>query len=101
MLYLRCHQIIYLEVIMCVNRARLPSPWNLTRMTVYVYRTVLDSINGVSSTRHTSLAAVTLREGEVRQFQFVEDDTLMVLWSDASMCHPQFYVHDVLPLTFK
>lgn len=56
-------------------------------MTVYIYRAVLDSINGVSSTRHTSIAALALPEGEIRQLQFVEDNTLMVLWSDASTCH--------------
>lgn len=70
-------------------------------MTVYVYRTVLDSVNGVSSTRHTSLAALTFQEGEIRQLQFVEDDTLTVLWSDASTCNT--LVHrgddDVLILT--
>lgn len=69
-------------------------------MTVYVYRTVLDSVNGVSSTRYTSLAALSFQEGEIRQLQFVEDDTLMVLWSDASTCNT--LVHrgdDVLILT--
>lgn len=53
-------------------------------ITVYIYRTVLDSINGVSSTRATSIAAFTLQEGEIRQLQFIEDDTLMILWSDSS-----------------
>lgn len=46
---------------------------------------VLDSVNGVSSTRSTSIAALDLQEGEVRQLQFVEDDTLMILWSHPSM----------------
>lgn len=54
-------------------------------LAVYIYRTVLDSINGVSSTRATSVASITLEEGEIRQLQFVEDDTLMVLWTDGSM----------------
>lgn len=65
-------------------------------MSVYIYRTVLDSINGVSSTRHTSLAAVSLPEGEIRQLQFVEDDTLMVLWSNASMYRPQSIIRTLL-----
>ena len=52
---------------------------------VYIYRTVLDSVNGVSSTRATSIASITLKEGEIRQLQFVQDDTLMVLWTDGSM----------------
>ncbi|OJJ87767.1 putative anaphase-promoting complex component Cut20/Apc4 [Aspergillus glaucus CBS 516.65] len=47
----------------------------------YIYRVVLDSVNGVSSTRSTSIAAFDLQEGEIRQLQFVEDDTLMILWS--------------------
>lgn len=46
---------------------------------------VLDSVNGVSSTRSTSIAALDLQEGEIRQLQFVEDDTLMILWSHPSM----------------
>jgi anaphase-promoting complex subunit 4 len=54
-------------------------------LVVYIYRIVLDSINGVSSTRATSVASLALKEGEIRQLQFVEDDTLMVLWADASM----------------
>lgn len=56
-------------------------------ITVYIYRTVLDSINGVSSTRATSIAAFTLQEGEIRQLQFIEDDTLIILWSDSSTYH--------------
>lgn len=52
---------------------------------VYIYRVVLDSVNGVSSTRSTSIAAFDLQEGEIRQLQFVEDDTLMILWSHPSM----------------
>ncbi|KAJ6160499.1 Anaphase-promoting complex subunit 4 [Penicillium chermesinum] len=47
---------------------------------IYVYRTVLDTINGVSSTRSTSMAALDLQEGEVRQLQFF-DHGLMVLWA--------------------
>lgn len=52
---------------------------------VYIYRTVLDSVNGVSSTRATSIATITLKEGEIRQLQFVQDNTLMVLWTDGGM----------------
>lgn len=39
--------------------------------------------NGVSSTRSTSVAAIDLLEGDVRQLRFVEDDTLTILWSSA------------------
>ncbi|PYH96736.1 anaphase-promoting complex component Cut20/Apc4 [Aspergillus ellipticus CBS 707.79] len=45
------------------------------------YRVELDSENGVSSTRKTSTGAIDLQEGEIRQVQFVEDNTVMVLWS--------------------
>lgn len=48
---------------------------------VYIYRVVLDSVNGVSSTRRTAVAALSLQQGEIRQLQFVDDDTLMVLWA--------------------
>ncbi|KAJ5359271.1 uncharacterized protein N7496_011684 [Penicillium cataractarum] len=48
---------------------------------VYIYRIVLDSVNGVSSTRETSIAALSFKEGVVSQLQFVEDDTLMVLYA--------------------
>ncbi|CAG8201359.1 unnamed protein product [Penicillium nalgiovense] len=50
---------------------------------VYLYRVVLNSVGGVSSTRSTSLATLDLQNGEVRQLQFVSDDTLMVLWRDS------------------
>ncbi|RAL05167.1 putative anaphase-promoting complex component Cut20/Apc4 [Aspergillus ibericus CBS 121593] len=46
------------------------------------YRVELDSENGVSSTRSTSTGALDLQEGEIRQVQFVEDDTIVVLWSN-------------------
>ncbi|KAJ6156202.1 Anaphase-promoting complex subunit 4 [Penicillium chrysogenum] len=50
---------------------------------VYLYRVVLNSIGGVSSTRSTSLATLDLKNGEVRQLQFVSDDTIMILWRDS------------------
>ncbi|OOF95512.1 hypothetical protein ASPCADRAFT_397201 [Aspergillus carbonarius ITEM 5010] len=45
------------------------------------YRVELDSENGVSSTQSISTGALDLQEGEIRQVQFVEDDTIVVLWS--------------------
>ena len=63
----------------------------LLTQTVYIYRVVLDSVNGVSSTRSTSIAALDLQEGEIRQLQFVEDDTLMILWSHPSMSSLSFF----------
>lgn len=54
----------------------------MTGASVYIYRVVLDTINGVSSTRKTSITAFSFKEGTVRQLQFVDDDTLMILHAD-------------------
>lgn len=54
---------------------------NSSKDSFYIYRTVLDSVNGVSSTRSISVAAISLQGGEIRQLQFVDDDTLIVLWT--------------------
>lgn len=51
---------------------------------VYIYRVILDSENGVSSTRSTSVAAVDLQQGEIRQIQLLEDGTIILLTSDDS-----------------
>ncbi|KAL4893762.1 anaphase-promoting complex, cyclosome, subunit 4-domain-containing protein [Aspergillus ambiguus] len=51
---------------------------------LYVYRVVLDCENGVSSTRSLAVGAVDLQEGDVRQVQFVADDTVMVLWASGN-----------------
>lgn len=50
---------------------------------MYIHRAVLNSVNGVSSTRATSVASVVLPGGEVRQLRFLDDDTLLVLWSNS------------------
>lgn len=55
----------------------------MTLAPVYIYRIVLDSVNGVSSTRQSSIAALSFKEGVVRQLQFVEDDTLVLLYADS------------------
>ncbi|KAJ5259423.1 hypothetical protein N7478_012404 [Penicillium angulare] len=52
-----------------------------TKSLIYIYRVLFDSINGVSSTRTTSVASLNLQEGEIKQLQFSHDDTLMILWS--------------------
>ncbi|KAF5862962.1 hypothetical protein ETB97_010894 [Aspergillus alliaceus] len=53
-----------------------------SKQLLYIYRMILDCENGVSSTRRTSIGAIDLQEGEIRQVQFVEDDTIMLLWSN-------------------
>ena len=77
---------------------------------MYIYRTVLDCENGVSSTRPTSIGAIDLQEGEIRQIQFVEDDTIMVLWSNNGILRFDIQVVKVIgvnndvqkdPLTFS
>lgn len=52
-----------------------------------MYRLVLDSANGVSSTRKTSVGTIDLQEGQIRQVEFVEDGTVMVLWADRRMLY--------------
>ncbi|KAJ5901657.1 Anaphase-promoting complex subunit 4 [Penicillium taxi] len=84
-----CDQSI-LDLKICYEEAEDGGPCSIYAVTrsfaskhlVYIYRTVLDSSNGVSSTRSTSVSAFSLGEGEVRQLQFVDDDTLMILWMD-------------------
>lgn len=51
---------------------------------VYIYRVVSDSENGVSSTREICIGALNLQEGEICQIQFVQNDTMMLLWSNDS-----------------
>ncbi|OJJ45674.1 hypothetical protein ASPZODRAFT_159948 [Penicilliopsis zonata CBS 506.65] len=52
---------------------------------VYIYRVTLDSVNGITSTKTTSVAALTLPRGVIRQAQFVQDETLSLLWEDGSL----------------
>ncbi|PYH45714.1 putative anaphase-promoting complex component Cut20/Apc4 [Aspergillus saccharolyticus JOP 1030-1] len=53
-----------------------------TKHLLCCYRVVLNSENGVSSTKSISTAVIDFQGGEIRQIQFVEDDTMMmVLWS--------------------
>lgn len=67
-------------------KAPLPTSFaDADGQTVYIYRVALGSANGVSSTRSSAIAPLTFREGEIRQIQFVEDDTVMILWSNGSM----------------
>ncbi|KAK2873517.1 hypothetical protein FQN49_002295 [Arthroderma sp. PD_2] len=47
----------------------------------YIYRNILSIVNGVSSTKASLLATVDLGSGSIRDLKFVEDGTLMLLWS--------------------
>lgn len=66
------------------DESRLQSLEHPLTSPVYVYRVEIDSVGGVSSTRSTALATLGLQNGEVRQLQFVNDDTLMILWRNDS-----------------
>ena len=57
---------------------------SMLTVAVYIYPVILDSENGVSSTRSTSVAALDFQQGEIRQIQFLEDGTVMLLTSDDS-----------------
>lgn len=44
---------------------------------------MLDSVNGVSSTKNIESAKINLQSGEIREIKFVEDNTLMLIWSNS------------------
>ncbi|OJD22627.1 hypothetical protein ACJ73_06023 [Blastomyces percursus] len=48
----------------------------------YIYRVVINTINGVSSTKATLLATIDLQRGNISEIKFVEDGTLMLLLSE-------------------
>ncbi|KAF3481127.1 uncharacterized protein GIQ15_03886 [Arthroderma uncinatum] len=53
----------------------------------YIYRNILTVVNGVSSTKASHLATVDLGSGSIRDLKFVEDGTLMLLWSSKASWH--------------
>ncbi|KAL1846099.1 hypothetical protein VTK73DRAFT_353 [Phialemonium thermophilum] len=48
---------------------------------VHLFRTAIEIINGVSSTISTSAAGVSLGGGQVLDFKFLDDASLLVLWA--------------------
>lgn len=85
------HQIVYLQAppfVFAIPLCVLGVQTDIVDI-VYIYRVVLDSVNGVSFTRSTSMAAITFTAGEVRQLQFVDDNTLMILYSNSGKWHNQ------------
>ncbi|PGH35384.1 anaphase-promoting complex subunit 4 [[Emmonsia] crescens] len=54
---------------------------------LYLYRVIIETINGVSSTKATLFAAINLQRGNITQIKFVEDGTLMLLLSDPENTH--------------
>jgi anaphase-promoting complex subunit 4 len=49
---------------------------------VLIYRITIQCINGVSSSKATSVASLRLPSGEIKQVQFVQDGTVMLLYTD-------------------
>lgn len=84
LLDIRRYPICYIKTSRFVIQSLIKFQLLIPSQLVYLYRVVLNSVGGVSSTRSTSLATLDLQNGEVRQLQFVNDDTLMVLWRDGS-----------------
>ncbi|OKL64108.1 hypothetical protein UA08_01046 [Talaromyces atroroseus] len=50
--------------------------------TLIIYRIDIQCINGVSSSKATSVASLRLPNGEIKQVQFVEDGTVMLLYTN-------------------
>lgn len=84
MLDIRRYPISHIKTSRFVTQLLVKFQLLISSALVYLYRVVLNSIGGVSSTRSTSLATLDLKNGEVRQLQFVSDDTIMILWRDSS-----------------
>lgn len=55
---------------------------------VYLYRVVIETINGVSSMKEASMAKISFQMDKILQARFVEDSTLMILWTDSSKSDP-------------
>ncbi|EEH15946.1 hypothetical protein PABG_06033 [Paracoccidioides brasiliensis Pb03] len=51
---------------------------------LYLYRVLLNTVNGVSSTKAAFLAVLNLQNGNIKQIKFVEDGTMMLLLSDGN-----------------
>ncbi|PGH15908.1 hypothetical protein AJ79_02075 [Helicocarpus griseus UAMH5409] len=51
---------------------------------VRIYRVILETLNGVSSTKAIFHATINLQKGDITQMKFVEDGTIMLLLSEDS-----------------
>ncbi|EEP77994.1 conserved hypothetical protein [Uncinocarpus reesii 1704] len=52
--------------------------------TFYLERVVLTTVNGVSSTEVVLTAKISFQKGSIMDIKFVEDGTIMLLWSDGN-----------------
>ncbi|QGA15092.1 hypothetical protein EYB26_002748 [Talaromyces marneffei] len=53
-----------------------------TPNTLLIYKITIQCTNGVSSTKNVSVASLRLPGGEIKQAQFVEDGTIMLLYTE-------------------
>ncbi|EFW18783.1 hypothetical protein D8B26_005595 [Coccidioides posadasii str. Silveira] len=60
---------------------------------LYLERAVLTTINGVSSTETLLTATISLRQGTIMDVKFVEDGTIMLLWSDGNIPGAKYLIH--------
>lgn len=52
-------------------------------ITVYIYSVILDTVNGVSSTKDVRVTCVNLQAGDIKSIKFVdEENRLLILWRD-------------------
>ncbi|EED21355.1 anaphase-promoting complex component Cut20/Apc4, putative [Talaromyces stipitatus ATCC 10500] len=50
--------------------------------TLLIYKITIQCTNGVSSTKNISVASMRLSKGEIKQAQFVDDGTIMLLYAN-------------------
>jgi anaphase-promoting complex subunit 4 len=48
---------------------------------VYIFRTAIEIINGISSAVSTSVTGVSLAGGRILDFKFLNDSSLLLLWA--------------------
>ncbi|KAI1940293.1 hypothetical protein LOZ52_003843 [Ophidiomyces ophidiicola] len=60
---------------------------------LYLCRVVLATINGVSTTEVVLNATINLGSGIIRDVKFVQDGTMMLLWSDGDTPATKYLVH--------
>lgn len=48
-----------------------------------IYKITIQCTNGVSSTKNVAVASLRLPGGEIKQAQFVEDGTIMLLYTES------------------
>lgn len=52
-----------------------------------MFRTELEIINGISSPTATGVTSIAMPGGRIVDFKFLDDRSLLVLWTDSSKTH--------------